>query len=101
MTTVYYAHPMSWYNSEAETADIRLLERRFDKIINPGSGSVKAALGIAQAGHPEFDTMSFFMKLVQSADAVAFRPFSDGKLGAGVGREVFEGILHDKRYCSP
>ena len=97
MTTVYYAHPMSWYGTDAEKADLQLLRLNYDHVINPSSEEIKQALEHYIKAHGHANIMQFFADIVHhQADVVAFRPFSDGRIGAGVAREVFEAHIWGK-----
>lgn len=98
MTTVYYAHPMSWYGTDNEQADLQLLRLNYDKVINPSSEEIKTQLEHYIKAYGRANIMQFFAELIRDrADVVAFRPFADGRLGAGVAREVFEAHIWGKR----
>lgn len=91
MTTVYYAHPMSWYGTEPERADLQLLATEFETVINPGASDVKLAFS-----HWQHTPMEFFLNLVSTADALVYRTFTDGKIGAGVAQEILHALIHNK-----
>lgn len=95
MTTVYYAHPMSWYGTDHEKADLQLLRLNYDKVINPSSDVIKHKL--RDWTDRRLPVMDFFANLIHfDADEVAYRPFSDGMIGAGVAREMFEAHIWGK-----
>jgi len=98
MSTVYYAHPMSWYGTDNEQADLQLLRLNYDHVINPSSEEIKARLSdYMRSGQP---VMELFADIIRNeADVVAFRPFADGMLGAGVAREVFEAHIWGKKIA--
>lgn len=86
---VYYAHPMSWYGTNLEQKDLGFLQSKFRSVLNPGAPEIEAM--VEQWKRQGLDVMGTFAKMIhEQADAVAFRTFKDGRLGAGVGREVFE-----------
>lgn len=74
MKTVYYAHPMAYYGSTIEAADIVNLESLGFEVVNPRN-------------HPNL-TMERYVELALSCHCVAFRSFRDGKIGSGVYKEV-------------
>lgn len=80
MTRVYFAHPVSSYGRQAEQDALLLLQDSFPgaRIIDPNTGEHQAR------GRKNF---SYFEKLVQSCDTVAYLPFPDGKIGAGIAGE--------------
>lgn len=92
---IYYAHPMSWYNTTDERDDIRLLEH-FGDVVNPNTPWFQEQ--VEQALERDFPVMQVFADYIRTdADVVAFRGFRDGKVGAGVGREVLEAQVWGKR----
>lgn len=97
MLRVYYAHPMSWYNTSAEQLDMAVLEAEIASragaengyVINPNTPVFKEK--VEQAIDRDYPVMQVFADAIRNeADVVAFRPFRDGKLGTGVAREVLE-----------
>jgi hypothetical protein len=91
---IYYAHPMSWYNTPAERADVAMLEAH-GEVVNPNSKPFEYMVGVSRAERrPVMEIFADYIK--NNADVVAFRPFYDGKLGAGVAREVFEALIWRK-----
>lgn len=96
MTKVYYAHPMSWYGTKAETEDLEVLSAQFDEVLNPNQPSFDRQVKELYRQGQGHRVMEPFMKAVRSCDALAFRPFYGGKIGAGVAREALEALLWDK-----
>lgn len=94
MKSVYYAHPMSTYGTRIEAEDLALLGARFASVINPATPAFQQAVKRQKAcGLP---TMAPFLDAIRAASAVAYRPFPDGKIGAGIASEVLEAILGGK-----
>lgn len=94
MKTVYYAHPMSSYGTQTEIGDMSTLQARFDTVINPNTPELQqAARQQKKAGRP---AMQPFLDAVRNVDAVAYRPFPNGKIGAGIANEIIEGLVHGK-----
>lgn len=78
---VYYAHPISTYNTVREESDISLLTKLGFSVYNPNNS--EASEGYQREG------MSYFTHIIkEECQALAFRSFSDGKIPAGVYTEV-------------
>lgn len=79
---IYFAHPTSMYNTPVE----RELQQRYqdahpgDTVENPNQQ--KHSDGYAAGG------MDYFVSLCNQLDGTFFAPFANGKLGAGVAKEV-------------
>lgn len=87
---VYYAHPMSWYDTPEEYEDIKAISTIPDvKVVNPNTPAFNCRVSKARtSGYP---VMQIFADTIRDdIDALCFRRFKDGKLGAGVAREIFE-----------
>lgn len=80
MATIYYAHPLSLYNTLQEARDVVLLRSLGFHVINPNAPEHQE--GYKKKG------MSYFFNLANSCDALAFRAFPDGKIGAGIVGEM-------------
>lgn len=94
---IYYAHPMSWYNTEEEAHDMEYLRQHFpdDKIVNPNSPWFDAQVRNALIANEP--VMKVFTDWIEHNDcAVVVRPFSDGHIGSGVGQEAFTAHLWGK-----
>lgn len=88
---IYYAHPMSWYGTKAEEDDIAAISRE-GECVNPNSDAFRKRVDNAKrTGFPVMDV--FAQTIRDTVDVVCFRRFKDGKLGAGVAREVLEGVI--------
>lgn len=77
---VYYAHPVSTYNSLQELRDIEILERLNLEVVNPNNPV--DALGYEKEG------MAYFKRVVESCDLLAFKAFPDGSIPKGVSTEI-------------
>lgn len=79
---VYYAHPVSEYNTLQESLNIAAIEQIFPgcKLVNPNQP-------YHEAQYQSFG-MEYFEGLVRSCDMVVASPFPDGEYGMGVWREM-------------
>ena len=95
MTKIYYAHPMSWYGTHGEALDLVGLASE-GEVINPNTPYFQTRVLIAQQNSTP--VMQVFADFICSpkCDVVAFRRFNDGKIGAGVAREIFEALIWGK-----
>lgn len=94
MPKIYYAHPMSWYDTKQEEEDISELVKH-GTVVNPNSQMFKQAVEMARLrGQPVMDIFADFIK--SSADVVCFRRFNDGYIGSGVAREILEACIWNK-----
>lgn len=80
MPKVYYAHPISIYNTPQEQRDVERLQKLGFEVVNPNSPECDA--GYRNGG------MEYFRKIVADCDAIAVRGFLDGSIPAGVAKEV-------------
>lgn len=76
----YLAHPITEYGTARQAAAIRTLEARGWTVENPDQPHHDAAY--------KAQGMSYFTRLVDDCDALAFMRFSTGEIGAGVGKEI-------------
>lgn len=79
-TCVYYAHPLTEYDTQREELVVAGLELCWDQVVNPNTPEHSA--GYAAHGMAHFD------RVCADCDACVFSSFSDGKVGAGVYREA-------------
>lgn len=86
---VYYAHPINTYNSCIEKADLKLLKDLGFLVNNPNTEENQGWFTVYRRDHPT-TYMDFFLAMVQASDALAFRAFPEGTIGAGVGLEINE-----------
>lgn len=94
---IYYAHPMSWYGTEDEAADLAAIAAAMapgTEIVNPNTPEFsKKAIEARDSG----DVMYPFRKAVEDCDAIAYRTFNDDSLGAGVAQELLVAAVHGKQ----
>lgn len=85
---IYFAHPTNTYRTALETAAIEALLCDGWDVLNPADAC-------HQDGYNDLG-MPYFLDLIGSCEALAYMPFTDGPLGAGVAREVLEATLLGK-----
>lgn len=76
---VYFAHPISTYTSPSEDRALDVLKVSGFDVVNPSDPQHQQACG---------NDMKKWVTLAESCDHVAFMPFSDDSIGAGVAAEV-------------
>lgn len=88
---IYYAHFMSIYDTKQEERDIKILKTLFPDadIINPNSTETQEECKRIQSetGSGE-SVMDYFKSIVDSCHILAFRGCVNGKIGAGVYKEI-------------
>lgn len=77
---IYYARPISLYNTKQEERDLLLLTQLSLDILNPNKAELQRRYDI--------EGMDVFTSAVKDCDALAFRSFQDGKISAGVKKEI-------------
>jgi len=79
---IYYAHPLSIYDSPQEERDLALLKFLWPdaEVYNPNSK-------LDTDKYKEYG-FSWFLDRVADCDLVVFRGFPGGRIGAGVWREI-------------
>lgn len=90
---IYYAHPISMYGTPEEAAVVSVLEKVGYKVESPSNPEhvetlPKIRAQFASAAEGSAAVMRYFVEVCNGCDAVAFSPFPDGSLGAGVVKEV-------------
>lgn len=90
---VYYAHSLSLYGTPIEKKDVELLEVLGFEVVNPNTEGHQKKCEEIRASNPSTEItshliMSYFEGVAGDCDAVAFRAHIDGKIPAGVGKEV-------------
>lgn len=85
---VYYAHPISIYDTHQELRDIALLNALGFDVVNPNQAE-------HDAGYKSYG-MAYFTGIVCECDALAFRAFPDGSIPAGVLNEIRVAQEHGK-----
>ena len=81
---VYYARPISLYNTKQENRDLAYFKELGWDALNPNKEELQ--IRYAQEG------MDVFLMAVTSCDALVFRSFQDGKISAGVMKEIDKAI---------
>lgn len=77
---IYYARPISLYNTKQEKRDLLLLTQFSLDIVNPNKEELQLRY--------EREGMDVFTAAVKDCDALAFRSFQDGRISAGVKKEI-------------
>lgn len=77
---IYYARPISLYNTKQDIRDIELLSRLGFDVVNPNKETLQERY--------KTEGMDAFLQAVNDCDALAFRSFQDGKISAGVKKEI-------------
>lgn len=79
---VYFAHPMSTYNTDLEQKCLERIHKKFPdyEIVNPNGRVHQEACRLT--------SMEYFKLLVDYCDVVVALPYADGKYGAGVAYEM-------------
>lgn len=73
---IYYAHSVGIYNTPQEQRDIELLSKLEFEVLNPNQMVHDACY--------KTDGMSYFKRVMDSCDALAFRANPGGSINAGV-----------------
>lgn len=81
---VYYARPISLYNTPQDKRDLDLLGTLGFEVINPNKEALSARY--AKEG------MDVFLEAMTDCQALAFRSFQDLKIGAGVVKEIAKAV---------
>lgn len=85
---VYYAHCIAIYDTPQEQRDRALLTALGFDIYDPDSREVEEEIARRKAADPNGDYMEFFRGLVTACDALVFRALPDGRIPAGVAKEI-------------
>ncbi len=88
MLRIYYAHSLSIYDTQQEIRDIDTLEGLGFYVVNPNSREVQEGVNKWKQENGDDATMKYFDNILDTCDAIAFRPHPDGKIGSGVWYEV-------------
>jgi len=85
---VYYAHSMHLYGTAQEERDIETLELLGYIVLNPSDKHIQEQFRKWQADFQDKEYMLFFDYLIGECDIFAFRRHVDGKIPAGVWKEI-------------
>ena len=81
---IYLARPINLYDTPQDKRDIELLEKLGFEILNPNKEEL-------QKRYKE-EGMDVFLEAMKESTALAFRSFPDGKISAGVKKEIDKAI---------
>lgn len=109
MKTAYYAHCVAIYGTPQEARDLQMLSYLGYDVVNPNSPAIDAAYNKVKsdftAGHEllsQYHSASdaamtlIFKPIVKSVDVVVFRALPDGRIPAGVAKEILWAREFDK-----
>ena len=99
--TIYFAHPISLYGKPLERRIISRLEAAAWTVVNPSDKKHQdrvdqIAKDIPNRDAAETAIMEYFVSLSRTCDGIAFTPFPDGSIGAGVAKET-EHFVENKK----
>lgn len=81
---VYFARPINLYGTKQDERDIALLSTLGFENINPNKEELQRRY--------QKEGMTVFTEIVKDCDILAFRSFPDGKISAGVYKEIIEAV---------
>jgi len=81
---IYYARPINLYKTKQDVRDMELLIKLFGYVVNPDKEELQRRYDI--------EGMDVFTAAVADCDSLAFRSFPDGKISAGVKKEIDKAI---------
>jgi len=73
---VYYAHPMSLYDTPQEERDTEFLEGLGFQVVNPNAWPYKGG------------SFEQYLSMAANCDLIAFRALPDGSITCGVAKEI-------------
>ena len=90
---IYFAHPINTYGTEGEATIVNALESTGYKVVNPNSEQCKSRISGFRAEYNDKAisspvVMGYFVGICDGCDGSAFLAFEDGKIGAGVAKEI-------------
>lgn len=95
MKSIYYAHCMALYDTPQEQRDVLTLQAMGFRVLNPNEPDVNRLCDqrrkeAREAGSPDpsEEVMKIFRALVSCCDFFAFRALPDGRIPAGVAKEL-------------
>lgn len=83
---IYYAHSLALYGTAQERRDVELLELLGFEVENPNQ--LEHAQGYMKIKKEGGNPMDYFVRLVTTCDALAFRGLPTGHIPAGVYKEI-------------
>lgn len=85
---IFYARPVSLFGTKQEARDFETLKQLGFDVIDPNNDDSQKRYASEGIG--------VFLELVRESDAVAFRSFPDGKIGAGLCGQIDEALRMGK-----
>ena len=90
---IYYAHFIGIYNTKQEERDLQTLKILFPEaeIINPSNDQIQndyRQFLASDRNSPSTSAIDYFCDLVKTCDVLAFRGCVNGKIGAGIWKEI-------------
>lgn len=85
---IYYARPISLYNTKQEERDISMLESLGFEVVNPNKEELQKRY--------EKEGMDVFLTAINDCQALAFRAFVDCRISQGVWKELQRAIEQEK-----
>lgn len=77
---IYYARPISLYNTPQDQRDLDQLALMGFEVVNPNKEELHKRYQV--------EGMGVFLEAVKDCDSLAFRSFPDSKISAGVYKEI-------------
>lgn len=77
---IYYARPISLYNTKQEDRDLETISLAGWEVLNPNKKEL--------ADRYKTEGMDVFLAAVTECDGLVYRSFQDGKISAGVKKEI-------------
>lgn len=87
MIRIYYAHCMAIYHTPQEARDVRTLMELGLNVVNPNDSFFEAGVQQLKKEQPS-DYMEYFKGIILTCEALAFRALPDGRIPAGVLKEI-------------
>jgi nucleoside 2-deoxyribosyltransferase len=78
---VYYAHPITMYDTWDEQHEVKMLELMGFEVLNPNCDELDKAYN----ANKDFEV---FLKAIESCDAVFYSAMEDGMISSGVVKEI-------------
>ena len=86
---IYYAHCMKDYHTKTEQLHVKLLQDMGLTVVNPSDPMYeKKVKNMRDEGKTSTEIMNYFVEVVKNCDHLAFSTTKDGKVSAGVMKEI-------------
>lgn len=85
---IFYARPVSLFGTKQEARDFETLKQLGFDVVDPNNADSQERY--------QSEGVGVFLELVRGSDAVAFRSFPDGKIGAGICGQIDEALRMGK-----